>query len=291
MNPPLIKIDVDGILELSDSKVMERNSVAAAKARALFAREKPIFVVEANIGFGKSSVTRVLSEYGVVPFHERTIEDPVFQLYYDNRSSFATGYQVHVGGLRKAQLWEAVRLKKRGLASCIDRSPYGEPLAFIPALNQFMSDIPDDQRVTLEKYFDIQFREGATAREEFMNYDKKKDGLPEDTIAAELARLSIIGTPPPDALILMHGERSVAWDRTLTRGRSEELESENETGGLPEPLHELLHAQYDAFYNNLSASGWFSGPVIYLEQPKVNLSRNTGRLILLESILEAFKKD
>lgn len=289
-NPPLIQIDVDQILSLKDSKVMERNSEAAAKARALFAREKPIFVVEANIGFGKSSVTRILSEYGVVPFHERTIDDPVFQVYYDNRGGFATAYQVHVGGLRKAQLWEALRLKKRGLASCIDRSPYGEPLAFIPALNRFIADIPDDQRESLERYFDIQFKEGVEAREKFMGYDKSKDGLPEDAIAAELARLSIIGTPPPDALILMHGERSIAWDRTKLRGRREELESADETGGLPERLHELLHEQYDSFYANLAKSGWFSGPVIYLEQPKVDLTKNAGRLILLESILEAFKK-
>lgn len=282
-------LDLKEILGLEGNDLMDRYIDSSERLRRCLESHPPVVALAGNIGFGKSFVTKLLRNFGISSHHERT-DDTMLDLYYSDRGAFAEVFQVHAHGKRAQQFWKATELKARKISSCVDRSAYEEMLTFVPALHT-MGDLTVEQVETLRKYFNLQFEEGARARKEYLGLYLRED-IAEEARSRRLNQLAITGCPPPDIVILLHGNREIAWRRTLKRGAKYEFKYKEDRGkGLPEDLHIALHKEYDNFERNLRATAWYDGPVITLDQGAVDVVSRTGELFLLESIVEALERE
>jgi len=197
-------VDAKNILSLSDNQAMDAQDKCRNVLYPYLTDNPLILTVSGNIGFGKSSVTRFLRGFNVIPIHENT-EDQQLDLYYLCRERRAQNFQVHLAGVRGNQLWQALQfMEERGLSSCIDRSSYEEPLAFILAL-EAMGDLKHEVAQDLMEYFDLEYKKGREARKKYEDYmaDYKRRTRKPDPFshARTIAELTGTGIPNPDVLI------------------------------------------------------------------------------------------
>ena len=282
-------IDVDEILGLEDHELIDRDGEANERIKRFLNEKLPVITVDGNIGFGKTRIAKTIAKHGAVISLEDDTDPVLTQLYYEvGRDVFGTILQAYLLAKRAAQSWDGFLEVVSGRPFCTDRSPYGE-LMFIDALNKIEDEngkknIEDEAAAGLYKAFELVFSRGKEYKNALLDY---KSDLLDSTHVARSKLLNFKqkgGSPPPDILVLLHGDRQVAWNRLSVRGRDYEGSGDS-TQGLPEELHIALHCAYDNFEEIVRTKGLYEGPIIYLEQPKVNLATKKGELVLLESLL------
>lgn len=122
---------------------------------------------------------------------------------------------------------------------------------------------------------------------EVLHRDMDVSYLTKEALAVIDRRLSDEFQPllQPNLLILLKGPVEVLLDNINERERKEEKFREE----LPEGLVKLVHAlnrRYDEFVDMLRKSGWYLGPVLFIDISKIDFVSNVRHLIAVFEAVE-----
>lgn len=177
-----------------------------------------MIVLSGVIGAGKSSLTKILSEYlGTKPFYEQVDDNPVLPLFYKNPKQYAFLLQIFFLNKR----FEAIKQAMKEDNNILDRSIYEDSL-----------------------FFHMNADMGRATQEEVKVYDELLANMMEELPYAADKKA-------PDLLIQIDVSYDKMIERIKKRGREyEQLENDNSL----EEYYKNLLSRYDSWYEEYNYS-------------------------------------
>lgn len=307
--PRQTSLPVSQILDVQEDTSIRRHEIAArltSVARRLmerFADEQDVIVCVGNIGAGKSSLVKFLAYntgmnalfelpdegfedhlvrnesvypllataknaaqrtlgryYGAIndfiDCQSRGVEEGSTEMLTARRhlESAALDIQHAYLDLRKMQLQAVPHLAH---STCVDGSALADRYAFCEVLHRDM-DVP----YLTEEALDII----------------------DERLESEFRPLV-----QPSLLVLLDGPRDYIFQNIRERQRSEEKESRQVDGDLPEGLTRLVTAlerRYGEFITTLRETGWYNGPVLRVDVSEIDFVSNVRHLIAVYEGIE-----
>lgn len=236
--------------EIKEEKVVSSMIEESKKLRqTLKDYNKPLLIqVAGNVGFGKTTVTEIIANQTGMNAILENDDDFLLKQYYNDMPKYAERLQTHLMSQRYyMQIIKQLMLPNSSLIC--DRTPYEDSLIFAEVLCKY-GFIEQDSLKYIYWYFD-----------NLVGQLQKK--YPEQKIL-------------PDLVIYLHGDIQVGWDRVQKRSRAIEVRDDAKIGkGLTFEFYKTLHEKYDNFIDVLKEKNWYSGPVLYLDQSKIDVSDAT----------------
>ena len=195
-----------------------------------------LIMVAGNLGFGKSTITKVLSRLGHAIDIYEPLDNPILKLYYDDMASYSERLQNDLFNVRFNDII-INRIQNPTSTIISDRTTYEDPLIFCQVLKN--SDLMNQESL------------------DFCNfYFKEKLNQLESRYKKSLT---------PDLIINLKGSFETGWKRVKNRNRALEVREDAKKGtGLTQEFYQTLHNQYETFEEDLKQ--FYQGPVLTLPQ-------------------------
>lgn len=247
-------------------KIWDESEELETLLRKIKVVNKPLLLMAAgNIGFGKTTITRVTGKYGKIKtIHENPEKNFVLPWYYGDMAQYAERLQIHLINERLYKLAHVMSLHPEE-ALFSDRSIYEDTGIFCPVL----------------------CKGGLLSVEgnEFCNkyFTKKKEEL-ETEFGHSFT---------PHLIVLVQGDAETGFKRVQERSR--EMEVRDNTGkgvGISREFYDGLNNIYEQFPEKLLSQFGYTGPILILSQnilEVVDATNSKGQLYIVKSIKETLK--
>ncbi len=266
-----IETEMKKVLEemdsIDDSEILPNMIKESKKLRGFFAEcKKPLLIeVTGNIGFGKTTVSEIIANQTGINLLLENDTDFLLKQYYEDMSSYSERLQSHLISQRlHARVVHQLKSPEQSLIC--DRSSFEDPLIF--------SDVLQGAGLMSKSSLDYIYWY-------FQNNVEQ--------LKSKYSNVKII----PDLLICVHGDLDVGWERVQQRKRSMEVREDAKAGrGLTKEFYSSLHKEYNSFADRLKELGWYTGPILFLDQNKLHISDaklTKGWLYIVKSLYETLK--
>lgn len=222
----------------------------------------PKIALAGNIGFGKTTVAKIIGEKGRARVFEEDIGNPLLDKYYGNMKAFGVALQVNLSDTR---LFEMVinQMNYPDEPLVYDRSHYEDPFIFAPSLQK--NGLMTKEGMELCQWY----------------FRMRKERL-EQQYKVNLT---------PDLIVFVRGNIQEGWKRARNRNRGIEMRDDAGKGvGLTLDFYRSLQREYQELNEVLDVE--YKGITIPLPQSKVmvsDVSNPRGILYVMRGVTEGLK--